>query len=281
MESNNKWLETYLHIFSAYQQDDWSDNLHTAEFTYNNHHHPSIGMTPFYTNYSYHPVYTNQASPEQVHTLPDHLHQIHEVQAHCQLAIEKAQKAYKQYADHGRQDLSFTIGDKVWLESYNLSTDALSKKLAAKHLSPYMVLGLVGPASYCLDIPVSWKVHNIFHVGLLSWTKEDTIPGRVPASQPTVKIQDQELWVIDQFVNSRWFRGKFQLKIRWEDQGEEQDDWRDYETLRAETQAWHEELQAGEEIREDPIPGLIEEYYKHHLGALRHDNPIHQQQVPP
>ena len=124
-------------------------------------------------------------------------------------------------------------------------------------------------------------MHNVFHVGLLSRTKDDTIPSRVPATQPTVKIQDQELWVINQFVNSRWFRGKFQLKIRWEDQGEEQDDWRDYDTLRAKTQAWREELQAGEEIGEDPIPGLIEEYYQCHQGAPCHDDLIHRQQAPP
>ena len=169
----------------------------------------------------------------------------------------------------------------MWLESYSLSTDAPSKKLAAKRLGPYTVLELVGPASYRLDIPVSWKIHNVFHVGLLSQTKEDTIPGRIPATQPMVKIQDQELWVIEKFVNSWWFRGRFQLKIRWEDQGEEQDDWQDYETLRAETQAWREELQVEGEIREDPIPGLIEEYYQRHVGAPHHDDPMHRRQAPP
>jgi len=51
VKSNNKWLETYLRIFSVYQQDDWADFLHTAEFAYNHHHHPSIGTTPFYANY--------------------------------------------------------------------------------------------------------------------------------------------------------------------------------------------------------------------------------------
>jgi transposase InsO family protein len=66
VESNNKWLKTYLHIFSAYQQDDWIDFLHMAEFTYNNHHHLSIGMTLFYTNYRYHPVYTDCAGPDQM-----------------------------------------------------------------------------------------------------------------------------------------------------------------------------------------------------------------------
>ena len=134
-------------------------------------------MTPFYANYGYHPVYTDCASPNQVRTLPDQLHQIHEVHACCQLAIEKAQKACKQHVDCGCQDLSFTIGDCMWLESYNLSTNTPSKKLAAKRLGPYTVLEPVGPASYHLDIPVSWKIHNVFHVDLLSHTKEDTIPG--------------------------------------------------------------------------------------------------------
>jgi hypothetical protein len=82
VESNNKWLETYLQMFSAYCQDDWADFLHMAEFAYNNHHHPSIGMTPFYANYGYHPVYTNHALPDQALELPLHLQHVHKVQAH-------------------------------------------------------------------------------------------------------------------------------------------------------------------------------------------------------
>ena len=65
-------------------------------------------------------------------------------------------------------------GDKVWLELYNISTGAPSKKLAAKHFGPYTILEPVGLSSYRLDIPATWKVHNIFHAGLLSRTKEDT-----------------------------------------------------------------------------------------------------------
>jgi hypothetical protein len=100
VKSNNKWLETYLCIFSSYQQDDWADFLHTAKFVYNNHHHPSIGMTPFYANYRYHLVYTDRAGPDQVLTLPLQLQKIHEVHTCCQLAIEKSQAMYKHYADH-------------------------------------------------------------------------------------------------------------------------------------------------------------------------------------
>ena len=205
VESNNKWLETYLRMFTAYRQDDWADFLHTAEFAYNNHHHPSIGTTPFYANYGYHPVYTDRASPDQVVEFPTRLQAIHEVQARCQLALDRSQERYKRYADRQRDNLEFTVGDKVWLESYNLSTDAPSKKLGAKRLGPYEVLERVGPTAYRLSIPAAWRVHNVFHASLLSRSKVDTIPGRVPAAAPPVRIQDEDLWVIDHFVNSCWF----------------------------------------------------------------------------
>jgi hypothetical protein len=99
--------------------------------------------------------------------------------------------------------------------------------------------------------------------------------------QPRITMQDQELWVIDRFVNSRWFRGKFQLKIRWEDQAEEQDDWRDYAIILRESTGWHKELGIGEEIEEDPIGPMLQEYYVRHLGAPRHDDPPHRCAAPP
>ena len=94
-------------------------------------------------------------------------------------------------------------------------------------------------------------------------------------------MQDQELWVIDRFVNSRWFRNKFQLKVRWEDRTEEQDDWRDYHGLIAEAAAWQRELTLAGEEHGDLLPGMINEYYARHLGAPQHDDPPHRCAAPP
>jgi hypothetical protein len=41
-----------------------------VEFTYNNHHHPSIGMTLFFANLGYHPMLTNIPMAAQSNT-PD------------------------------------------------------------------------------------------------------------------------------------------------------------------------------------------------------------------
>jgi transposase InsO family protein len=53
VENNNKWVETYICMFCNHQQNNWSELLHMAEFTYNNHLHPSIGMSPFKVNNGY------------------------------------------------------------------------------------------------------------------------------------------------------------------------------------------------------------------------------------
>ena len=48
-------LGGYLRIFVNYDQNDWYHLLPLAEFAYNNSATSAHGMTPFFTNYSYHP----------------------------------------------------------------------------------------------------------------------------------------------------------------------------------------------------------------------------------
>ena len=54
-ERVNQTLEQYLRIYCDLHEDDWSQLLPLAEFTYNNAKNSSTQMSPFYTNYGYHP----------------------------------------------------------------------------------------------------------------------------------------------------------------------------------------------------------------------------------
>ena len=54
-ECLNQTLEQYLRIFCNYQQDNWSELLPLAEFTYNNAPSATMGVSPFYANNGYHP----------------------------------------------------------------------------------------------------------------------------------------------------------------------------------------------------------------------------------
>src|SRR5260221_4313311 len=213
VEGNNKWLETYLRMFCDYRQDDWKDFLHTAEFAYNNHFHPSLGTSPFYANYGYHPVYTDRATLGKGVSMPECLEESRRVQAAAQLKLDGAQAYQKRFADkHRGENPGLNIGDNVWLDTRNLSTDAPSKKLGAKRAGPFPVIQRISPTAYRIGLPNQWRIHNIFHVHLLTKTKPDTIPGRPPVPEPPVQVNDEAAFAINKSVNSHCVRPRFQAK---------------------------------------------------------------------
>ena len=57
-EHANQTLEQYLQVYCNYQQNNWSNLLPLAEFTYNNAPNATMGLTLFYTNKGYHPSIT-------------------------------------------------------------------------------------------------------------------------------------------------------------------------------------------------------------------------------
>jgi hypothetical protein len=79
----------------------------------------------------------------------------------------------KRFTDRKRKEVPrFTPGESVWLDLRNISTGCPSKKLDAHRTGPFKVIeGIPRDAStlsaYHLCLPLSWKVHPIFHVSLL------------------------------------------------------------------------------------------------------------------
>ena len=53
-ERTNQTLEQYLRIYYNYQQDDWSNLLPLAEFTFNNAPSATTGVSPFFAYKGYH-----------------------------------------------------------------------------------------------------------------------------------------------------------------------------------------------------------------------------------
>jgi transposase InsO family protein len=68
VENLNGWLETFLRMFCNHRKDNWANLLHMAEFAWNNHHHASLGTTPFFANYGMHPTFTDVPSAGQQET---------------------------------------------------------------------------------------------------------------------------------------------------------------------------------------------------------------------
>jgi len=138
VESPNGWLETYLRMFIGHQQDDWMDHLHKAQFAWNNHYHLSIGMTPFFTSKVRHPMLAD--IPARVIPRDTRLWVKEDTDQLIKQMIKKAQEAQRRAYNRWKDNPpSFKPGEKVWLETTNLSTDRPSPKLDWKRIGPLMV----------------------------------------------------------------------------------------------------------------------------------------------
>jgi hypothetical protein len=172
VENNNKWIRTYLRIFCNHQQNDWADLLHTVEFAYNNHHHPSIGMSPFRANYGYNMTLTGEG-PTRGRDIPLRLAQLTCLHARCKLWLTQAHKKQElQYSRRTHDTPPLKEGDRVWISSQDLLTDQPSPKLEVLRYGPFPVKKVTGPLTYQVDLPTGWRTHDVFHRNKLTLAAE-------------------------------------------------------------------------------------------------------------
>ena len=82
----------------------------------------------------------------------------------CENILE-AQMRQTKYA--GGKEITFDIGDKVWLSTKHFHTTRPSKKLDYKRAGPYTVSKVISRNAYKLDLPKTMRNHNVFHVSQL------------------------------------------------------------------------------------------------------------------
>ena len=90
----------------------------------------------------------------------------------------------------------FTLGKKVWLKAHNLKT-MYNKKIKSKREGPFPIKEVLSPITYRLALPPSWKIHDVFHVVLLTpYTKND-IHGPTHPKPPPDLIEGAEEYEVD------------------------------------------------------------------------------------
>jgi len=169
-ERTNQELEQYLRLYTNFMQDDWSNWLSTAEFAYNNRVHSATGFSPFFLEYGRHPrtPLTVDKPSNKVPNTDEFISRLKEARNLASTALERAARTMKHYADRKRKRTpEFSKGQMVYLDTKNLKTGRPSKKLDAKRTGPFKVLEQIGQVAYRLELPLSWRIHPVFHVSLL------------------------------------------------------------------------------------------------------------------
>jgi hypothetical protein len=82
--------------------------------------------------------------------------------------LHLAQSRQKSYADYRRRNLSFEVGDLVYLKvspMRGLHHFKIQAKLAPRYIGPFKILEQRGEVAYQLELPPQLSdVHDVFHV---------------------------------------------------------------------------------------------------------------------
>ncbi len=85
------------------------------------------------------------------------------------------------------------IGDRMWLDSTNLSLPHPKKKLNDKRVGPFEIVEKAGASAYKLKLPPHWRIHPCFNEKLLTPYVLPAFPNQeLPPSPPPDLINDEE-----------------------------------------------------------------------------------------
>ena len=116
-----------------------------------------------------------------------------------------------------RQDTfkPFEKGQKVWLDSRNLKM-SYHKKIGPKREGPFEIDEVLGPVTYRLKLPASWKVHNVFHAVLLRPYMENEVHGNNYPRPPPDLLEGEEVYTVERILKHRRRGRGYQYYIQWE-----------------------------------------------------------------
>ena len=235
-ERVNQVLEQYLRTFCAWDQKDWLELLPYAEFCYNNTVHSTTKVTPFYTNFGYHPIdnYPAEVVESNVPGAEEYIENLAKLRKDMRetliLAGERMAKYYNRNVS--AKEPTFKVGDNVMVNAKNIKTKRKSKKLDHKMSGPFKVKRLIGSYAYELALPYgAGKVHPVYHVSLSEPYHRNEIPGRrSPSPQPVVDLGD-DIWEVGKILASRVHRRRVQYLVKWKGSSPDKDTWEAYDNI--------------------------------------------------
>ncbi|KZV27225.1 hypothetical protein F511_04678 [Dorcoceras hygrometricum] len=169
----NRCLETYLRCFSSEQPRTWSGWLHWAEFCYNTAFHTAAGMTPFEVVYGRKAPTIIQFWPQEtmVAAVAQELSDRDELFRQLNYNLKRAQQRMVKHSNVHRRDVSFSVGDMVYVKLRPHRQQSVCKrvyqKLSPRYYGPFEILQRIGAVAYKVQLPPTSRIHPVFHASCL------------------------------------------------------------------------------------------------------------------
>jgi len=161
-ERVNQTLEQYLHMYSNYQQDNWSLLFPLAKFAYNNAPNATTGVSLFFANKGYDPDITIHPEYNLVSACAHkYVTDLNELHAELRNAITLSQEQYQRSANKNWiPPPDFKVGDQAFVKAKFFQTTRPSKKISEKYIGPFTIIAQAGPLSWTLRLPVMVRARS-------------------------------------------------------------------------------------------------------------------------
>ena len=202
-----------------------------AEYAHNAKQHSATKTSPFKIVHGYEPPLYPEWENQTVQK--DRTSLIQEGWKEAKAALEIAAEEMKWYHDRKGTKETWKEGSQVWLEGKNLKLKYPSTKLRPKRFGPFKILKKIGPVTYELDLPKSWKgqIHPVFHQSLLTEVTETEEKGALYTRPPADLADEYEVEDIVAMKKDNRLKNPIRYLIKWKGHPDSENTWEPEENL--------------------------------------------------
>ena len=201
----NQELEQYLRMFIDHKQEQWLEQLKTAEFAYNNKIHSATKVFSFKVNSEQDPQMGFEERKNGKHeAVGKFAERIKKIQEKARAALTRAQEEIKQYTDRQRSEgKEYKVGDWVMLSTKDLRWQIKKRqteKLIEQFIGPYKVKKIISTNALELKLLSTIKIYLVVNISKVQLYKQQ-IEGQKKTLGELVIVDREEEYKVEKILN--------------------------------------------------------------------------------